>query len=271
VTAAPFDDPCILFALARESSFFRRAYRCHKRFHTALWRAWLCGTAPRAVRVLETGIGAAHMQAALDWVLSQPILDGNRYRPRLIISAGFSGALDEDRRLGDLVLATEMADLEGNRWPTTWPGPLPPGPGLPPLHRGRLLAVSYLVANPEDKRNLSRTHGAVAVDMETATVARLCSTQGVPFGCLRVISDDIRTPLSPRLVTLFSEGRLSPLRVLRALLASPRLAAELWRLARQTRYAARELGKALAELLALTVFPPAERGPESGQGMTVPG
>ena len=80
------------------------------------------------------------------------------------------------------------------------PGPahLPEGQWRPPLHRARLLTTGQLIGNPEDKRSLGRKHEAAAVDMESATVARMCSRKGVPFGCVRVISDRADTPLSPR-------------------------------------------------------------------------
>jgi hypothetical protein len=75
----------------------------------------------------------------------------------------------------------------------------------------------------------------------------------VPFGCVRAVSDDLHTALSPRLATLLSGGRVSPLRCLLALAGSPGLAAEMWRLAKQTRLAADNLAKALGELLTLTL------------------
>jgi hypothetical protein len=89
--------------------------------------------------------------------------------------------------------------------------------------------------------------------METATVARVCEQRQVPFGCVRVISDDVEEALSPRLVSLFSGGRISPMRVLFALLRSPSLAAELIRLAKQTRFAAAQLARVLGELLPLNL------------------
>jgi hypothetical protein len=207
------------------------------------------------VLVMETGIGAGRTQRALDWLLHQPTFHDIPYRPRFILSAGFSGALDEERRVGDVILATETADLECNRWPATWVG----GMESIPFSRGRLLTVPRLLGDPGEKRRLGREHGAVAVDMETATVARLCSARLVPFGCVRVISDDVHTGLSPRLVTLLSGGRVSPWRVLAALLAAPRLTAELWRLARHTRWAAKQLGKALEELLTVTLSDPVQQ------------
>ena len=67
------------------------------------------------------------------------------------------------------------------------------------------------------------------------------------------ISDDVDTPLSPQLVSLLAGGRISLPRVLLALLRRPALLKEFRRLGRDTRVASTQLGKALGELLTLTL------------------
>jgi hypothetical protein len=103
------------------------------------------------------------------------------------------------------------------------------------------------------KAELSKAHQAIAVDMESARVARACARKEIPFGCVRAVSDRSNRPLSPRLGSLFQNGRVSPLQVLIGCVRSPQLIPELWRLARDTRYAGGQLGKALGELLTLTL------------------
>ena len=244
-----FSDPCVVFALRRESSFFRRAFRPHRRFPGAPCWARFCGPAGLTVLVLETGLGAAATERAVRWLLGRPALGNGAYRPRLVLSAGFAGALRPGLRVGDLILAGEVVDVAGHRWPAPWPGERPPGEGRPPLARGRLLTVPALAGDPGQKERLGDQHDALAVDMETATLARLCHQHGVAFGCLRSISDDCRTPLSPDLVSVLGQGRVGPLRLLGALARKPALLAELWRLAGQTRTAARQLALGLGELL----------------------
>jgi adenosylhomocysteine nucleosidase len=253
VTDLSFAYPCVVFALRRESLFFRREFRPQQRFPGAPCRARLCGPSWLTVLVLETGLGPAATEAALGWVLSEPRLGGVPYRPALVLSAGFSGALSPDLAVGDLVLADEVADTAGGRWPATWPGPLPAGEWRPPLRRGRLLTASALAGDPEEKRRLGARHEALAVDMETAVVARLCQRHGVPFGCLRTISDGQATPLAPGLVDVLRRGRVAPWRLAGALLRRPALLTELWRLAEQTRRAARQLALGLGEVLTLTL------------------
>lgn len=248
-----FDDPCLLFALGREAQFFRQRFPAQESFPGAPCPARFCGPAWLSVLVVEMGIGRRHTEKALTWLLNQPLMGNVPYRPKVVIAAGFSGALREGLHVGDIILATEVADADGHCWPTTWPAELPAGEWRPPLHRGRLLSVPHLVARPGEKRRLGEQYDAAAVDMETAVVARLCRNQQVPFACVRAISDEVDTALSPQLVSLFEGERIAPVRLLAALAKQPSLAGELWRLARHTRHAGRQLALALGELLTLTL------------------
>jgi adenosylhomocysteine nucleosidase len=245
------DDPCILFALGRESAAFRRVFRPQQRFPGAPCRARFCGPEWLSVLVLETGIGPERAGRALSWLFDSPRLEQLPYRPKVVISAGFCGGLQEDRAVGDIILAEEVVDADGHGWPTTWPGELPAGEWRPPLHRGRLLSVPRIIGTAEEKQALGRKHQALAVDMESATIARWCQKHDVPFGCVRAVSDDARTSLSPLLLDLFQRDSLS--QWLTTLARSPRLMGELWQLARATRRAAGQLQQALGELLTLTL------------------
>jgi nucleoside phosphorylase len=246
------DDPCVLFAMNRESRGLLCEFPPTQEFAGAPCRAWFCGPSWLPILVVETGIGPKATQRALDWLLSKPKFDQVPYEPKLLLFAGFAGSLVEHLHVGDLVLATEVIDLDGNRWPTTWPGELPAGTWQPPLRRGTILSSAHLIGDPENKRRLGQTH-AVAVDMESATFARMCCKRGLPFGCLRAISDDVGTALSSQLVDLLTAGRVSWRRALLALVRRPFLLKELMRLSRDTRSAADQLGKGLGELLTLTL------------------
>jgi adenosylhomocysteine nucleosidase len=253
VTELRFDDPCLIFALGRESKFFRREFKPNQAFPGAPCRARFCGPAWLPVLVVETGVGREATCRALDWLAGPPALDKVAYRPKLVLSAGFCGGLTPSLKVGDVVLATEVVDVFGNSTPLTWPGPLPPGRWEPPLHRGRVITINHLVADPAEKRQLAENFQAIAVDMEAAEVARWCGERGIPCGCVRAMSDDVNAALSPVLVSLLAGSGASAWRVLAALARRPTLARELWRLARDTKMAARQLGVALGELLTLTL------------------
>ncbi len=223
---------------------FWRTFTARQRIRGAPCRAWLAGSSGRGVVVLETGLGPAAMGSAVRWVLGEPDLGSGPYRPPFLILAGFSGALLPGRPVGHLLLATEVVDQHGRRWPAPWPGEREGAP-----ERGRVLTADALVVDPAAKRELGARHGAVAVDMESAAAAHLCHERGVPFGCLRAVSDDDGTPLSPELVGLLRAGRPSPLAVIATLARRPKVAAELWALTANTRIAARQLASGLGTLL----------------------
>ncbi len=113
--------------------------------------------------------------------------------------------------------------------------------------------MDRVIASPAEKQLLAREHRAVAVDMESAALAEPCRQAGVPFGCVRCVLDDGEMRLSPRLSSLLSGPRVSRSRLLAAAAASPALLSELWRLRRLSRLASDQLGKALGELLTLTL------------------
>jgi adenosylhomocysteine nucleosidase len=249
------DDPCILFALERERAPFCREFRPNQTFDGAPCWARFCGPAWLSVLVVETGIGPENVARTLDWLLASPKLGAVPYEPSLLIFAGFAGALTESLHIGDIVLADEIVDESGNRWPTTWPVEPLPGEWTPPLLRGRLVSVNQMAGSAQEKRRLGESHQAIAVEMESASFAERCTKAGMPFACVRAISDEVDAPLSPALTTLLSGGSASPWRVFKALARRPAMLPELLRLARHTRRASQQLGLALGELLTLTLPP----------------
>jgi nucleoside phosphorylase len=181
--------------------------------------------------------------------------------------AGFAGSLVPELAVGDLLLATEVCDEAGGRWPTAsllfsrdpkgsaWnANALPFGsrlndvPGMN-VRQGPLLTMSTLVADPSEKQRLGRLHGCLAADMESTAVARLCGERGLPFACLRAISDDAASGLSPGLAQVLSGGRVSAWRLLAHLVRRPWGLGELIRLERDTRRAARALAAVLVDWL----------------------
>lgn len=232
--------PSVLFAMRREGAAFYGRCRRQAARPGCLPTAEVRSLGGKTIVTLETGIGPARAVAGVDQLIAGP----QRYRPSCVIMAGYSGGLTDDLRVGDVLVGTGVLDLTGCSWPTTWPASAPNGYRL-----GDVLTATGLVGSVEEKRDLARRFGAVAVDMETAAVARRCQELGIPFGCVRVISDAVGTPLSPELIGALAGSRVSVLRVVWAILHRPALLAECWRLERQTRLASHRLAAALVDLL----------------------
>ncbi len=245
-------DPCVVFAMPRESQPFLREFRPHSTVSGAPCWARFCGPSWLSVLVLRCGIGRRRAESAMAWLAKAAMFGNVAIQPKLVLSAGFAGELAEELQVGDVVLATEVVDDGGQRLATTWPGDLPPGPWQPPLHQGAIYTAAKLVGTPQEKRDQRRLRDAIAVDMETSVLAHWCRKRDIPFGAVRAISDAASTELSPRLLSLLGDDQPSPMRLAAAALWSPSLLREFWRLARDTRKAARQLALALGELLTLT-------------------
>ena len=125
------------------------------------------------------------------------------HRPRLIIAAGFAGALDPSLTRNDLVLPDEIIDREGFRHQVEKPPAL--GAGI--RHgRGRLLTVDKVVLLASQKAELRATYQADLVDMETSAVAAVCRDELVRFLAVRVISDDAHTDLPREVASVLAHG-----------------------------------------------------------------
>ena len=135
------------------------------------------------VHCLLTGVGQERAFRAVRNVL-------NRRRYRLVISAGFAGGTQPGLQVGDLVMASEVVEASsGQRW----------RPGIPldsSITVGTLLTTRHPLVDPQAKAKAGLRYGAVAVDMETAAVARVASEAQVPWVSLRAILDPMEVRLS---------------------------------------------------------------------------
>jgi hypothetical protein len=58
--------------------------------------------------------------------------------------------------------------------------------------QGSAITSWSIIGTPEHKQILFARFGAAIVDMETAVLARVASSMGIPLGCVRAVSDDAR-------------------------------------------------------------------------------
>jgi adenosylhomocysteine nucleosidase len=163
------------------------------------------------------------------------------HRPRLIIAAGFAGALDPSLSRNDLVLPEAIIDREGGRYSVA----LPEGIGGQFGKKGgTLLTVDQVVLLAKQKADLRAAFGADIVDMETLAVAAACHERLVPLLAIRVISDDAQTDLPREVARVLAKG--GSYRVgaaLRAVWQRPSSVKDFWGLYEQATLAADRLGK----------------------------
>jgi nucleoside phosphorylase len=133
----------------------------------------------REVAVLHTGVGEKACRHRLANLLQDQQFD-------CLISSGFAGALNDELRVGDLLLAKNFSVIELN-------GRDPAFASLR-IRVADLLTVPALIDSSDERSETARESGAAAVDMETEFIARICAEHEVPLLSLRVITD---TPSEP--------------------------------------------------------------------------
>jgi adenosylhomocysteine nucleosidase len=202
------------------------------------------GILKRAGPARRISRGGARYARQIEWRAGRWWLVANGPGPRLVeqalagdwrvdavLSVGFCGALDPDLRIGDIVVSGDV-----------------PRRASGPFVRGEILSIDRVAVTAEQKRRLRAESGAAAVEMESAAVAAKARQWGVPFGCVRVVSDTAGEDLPLD----FNEyraasGRLELARIAGAALLRPFTALPgLLRLERNCRLAAERLGEFLA-------------------------
>ncbi|HEY3898817.1 MAG TPA: hypothetical protein VGM54_09405 [Chthoniobacter sp.] len=157
----------VTFALPQESGDFRRALRSRS--------DWKVG-------VEYIGVGPAVAKDRIGRLLAKQI-------PGLIICTGFAGGLDPQLQTADLVIAENLSTpglISRVR------GCLNPGVRC---HFGGVASRTEPVESVEAKAALFQETGALAIDMESETVADACRAAGVPLLVVRTISDPADVPL----------------------------------------------------------------------------
>jgi adenosylhomocysteine nucleosidase len=143
--------------------------------------------------------------------------------------------------VGDLVAPDEVHDqATGERFAPD-PEMLAAAPGV----RGTLVSAVRLARTPADRARLD----GVAVDMESAALARASRAAGVPFLALRAVTDETRHRLPDFDRLMDAAGRLTPGAGLLYFLRHPREVPALVRLGPAVREAGRALRAGLEQTL----------------------
>lgn len=161
-------------------------------------------------------------------------------RLEAVISTGFCGGLDPELRESQIVVATrvicpstgethECAAISG-------PEEFISGP----------LLSQDRVANDSSEKQRLFSHGAIAVDMESAGVAARAKRAGLPFCCIKAVTDRADESFSFDLNRLRSpQGRIVRGKIVVHALTHPQVISDLLRLKRRAENAAESLGNFL--------------------------
>jgi adenosylhomocysteine nucleosidase len=148
-----------------------------------------------------------------------------------LVSTGFCGALDPALRVGDIVVSGAAVRSR-----------------VPFIH-GEILSADRVAATAAEKRELRERTGAIAVEMEAAAVEAKAREWGVPYRCVKVVSD-IAAEDMPLDFNLYRDaaGRFSRTRIALAAMMRPfTVMPGLLRLDRNCKVAAERLGEFFAD------------------------
>ena len=153
-----------------------------------------------------------------------------------VISTGYAGALDPALALGDIVVAQEVLDYAtGEHYPCA--------EVLGHTSQGVVLSQDRIANDSAEKQQLFNKTGACAVEMESAGVAARSKRAGLPFCCIKVISDVASESFGLDLNKMrTSEGRVARGKIIVQALVRPNLVPGLLQLKRRTEKVARVLG-----------------------------
>jgi adenosylhomocysteine nucleosidase len=244
-----FVEILILAALPMEvRPFLRRvkARRCGK------WsaRTWEFAAGQGRGVAAVTGMGQSAGRAAKELLA--------RYRPGVLVSVGFGGALTPDLVPGDMALGQSIRHFQpdtGELEEISTPAPPRPIAALiQGLARaglsgvaGNLITTPYIMDKARQGQPLSHLPHA-AVDLESSVLARLAAAQGLPWLGLRAITDGAEEEIPDFLRVEKTPGVLD---ALGWLARDPRRLKNLLHLRRRARLAAQRLAQVLEVLIPL--------------------
>lgn len=206
-----------VFALEFESAAFRASHG--RRLCVSIW---------------TLGVTGERSAAALKRMME-------KNRPEIVVSAGFSGALQPGLALGDIVIGENYSD----------PKLLKTLHKSANYHFGQIITAPNILETAVAKRNLGQNSGALAGDLESAHIARVCAEARIPMLSVRTISDvlDQDMPVPGSVLISPETGKSDPAAIFRHLFRHPAKAAQFAQLVRGARVAQQSLAKALGSII----------------------
>jgi adenosylhomocysteine nucleosidase len=155
----------------------------------------------------------------------------------LVFSVGWAGGLTPELDVGDAYNVAGVIDVQtGERFPCD-------------AEAGNLwLATSPRVADEAEKRRLASAYGAALVDMEAAAIARLAAMRGIPFYCMKGVSDGFTAKL-PDFNRFMSNGQFRTAQFVLCSLFTPWYWPALVRMGENSRKASQSIAVTLRDFL----------------------
>jgi adenosylhomocysteine nucleosidase len=131
-----------------------------------------------------SGVGPGKAAAAASGLIEQGC--------NALVSWGCAAAISAELKAGDLIVPERVLSATGEAFETDceWRSDvLERLADRKGVHAGAITEARTLVATAADKRSLRNQTGAVALDMESAAIARIAARQNIPFMTIRAVAD----------------------------------------------------------------------------------
>ncbi len=167
------------------------------------------------------------------------------YKIDSIISWGVAGALDIKLNSGDLIFADSViSQNETFQTSTDWKNKLLEHVKKSKIkvHHGNIVSSKEVCSSISDKNNLSVKTNAVAVDMESAAIAKIASKNNLDFIVIRSIADKADTTIPEAVVKYTNNlGRPNILKFVLSCILRPAQIREIYILAKSYKLALKTL------------------------------
>lgn len=192
------------------------------------------------VVIVEAGTGQERARRA-----THALIDA--HTPSWVLAAGFSGGLQPSLKIGDLVIGNSIVNTTGDELVVDVKMAPDPTRGW---HVGRLVTADHIVRTIAEKQQLAERTGAMAVDMESLAVAKVCAETRTRFLAIRGISDDLSEDLPPEVLSVFGgTGTLRAGAIAGAVWKRPSSVKDMWRIREQAVTASERLSRMLLSIV----------------------
>lgn len=151
----------------------------------------------QSIITAESGVGIRRARAGASFIIQ-------KFKPSLIILAGFCGALSSDLNVGDIILGESVLSLKKNEAQDLY---CDFSFSDVDFVRGQILTESRFINEPDQKKKLLEASNALVVDMETWGVAEAAEQSKTPVASVRAVSDDSNERLPDMAALYGSDGK----------------------------------------------------------------
>ena len=204
----------ILGALREEINLIRKLMIVKEQLKAGHADVWVGSWEGVSIVLVRTGMGKNCALSALKEVLRRTL-------PALVLSIGYAGGLDLRLKVGDLVVADKVLEIDQS---ANFSKSYLVNPQQPDLferltsqkkimiYKGTLLTVNQVISDSSAKQELGSSHKALAVDMESSSLIGHCIEKQIPFVSVRAISDTMEQSLINTSSFVDGEGKVSKIK-----------------------------------------------------------